>query len=48
MNAIWSKHALAQQDTLTEIAGLIAELRQEFQSGIFTSTEASVARETTP
>ncbi len=48
MNAIWSKHALAQQDTLTEIAGLIAELRQEFQSGIFTSTEASVAREATP
>lgn len=46
MNAIWSKHALVQQDTLTEIAGLIAELRQEFQSGIFTSTEATVAGET--
>jgi hypothetical protein len=43
MNAIWTKHALAQQDTLTEIADLIAELRQEFQSGIFTSTEAGVA-----
>jgi hypothetical protein len=46
MNAIWSKHAMAQQDTLTEIADLIAELRQEFQSGIFTSTEATVAGET--
>ena len=48
INAIWSKHVLAQQDTLIEIADLIAELRQEFQSGIFTSTEASAAREATP